>query len=512
MRNLTATRGAVLAGLAVLGTLVWTIQSDGGAGGITAAGTLSGEGGDAMTPVMVKLLHDDSASLEPDTGSYTNVDLDQGIADFVGTAPGTFATDFAVSERPLTSAEAATAAKNRRSFAYVPFAASPVALVTLVPNPSYQGSATISPSQFCQHIPLDLSQLDGIYGVATPPYTNWSDSRLNCTTNPSTQGQAEAFTRWGNLDPTMENYAMMSLLDSTSASQSAFAAGLTAAKAGGQSSTSDPTPTEGWPYNEDAVPGGDQFVLGKILNLDPRTATPSDNAASIALGAIFPVASTWTGAPLGVPWDVPTAAVQNAAGSFVTPSAAAAEAAEADATFTTTTDPTTSNLVTFNASSTDTTAYNNYLMLQSYFVVPTNGLSADKALALAQFIRFAVGSKGQADIASFGAAPATPKMVAADLLVAEELDAEAASAPGATTTTTTATTATGSPSSSATAAASPGGSPTSAAATGNSGSSPTGDTLATTGGDPLPLLGVGVACLVLGVAGRSALRRRRRRA
>ena len=99
----------------------------------------------------------------------------------------------------------------------------------------------------------------------------------------------------------------------------------------------------------------------------------------------------------------------------------------------------------------DAAAYNNYLMLQSYLVVPTNGLSADKALALAQFIRFAVGANGQADIASLGAAPATPKMVTADLAVAQELDAEAASAPTleldgtSTTTTTRATTATTTP-------------------------------------------------------------------
>ena len=142
-------------------------------GAATVAGTVVGEGGDAMTPVMVKLLHDDAAGLNPDFGSYTNVDLDQGIADFVGTAPGTFANDFAVTERPLTSAEAATAKANGRSYAYVPFAATPVALLTLVPNPTYAGSATILPSQFCQHIPLTLDQLDGIYGQASPVYSGW---------------------------------------------------------------------------------------------------------------------------------------------------------------------------------------------------------------------------------------------------------------------------------------------------------------------------------------------------
>ena len=102
-------------------------------------------------------------------------------------------------------------------------------------------------------------------------------------------------------------------------------------------------------------------------------------------------------------------------------------------------------------------AYNNYLMMESYLLVPTNGLPADKALALAQFIRFAVGAKGQADITALGAAPATPAMVTADLAVAQELDAEAASAPATTPTststttsssgTTTATTATGTSSS-----------------------------------------------------------------
>ncbi|MGA2931839.1 MAG: hypothetical protein ABSE98_07100, partial [Acidimicrobiales bacterium] len=164
----------------------WTVPAGAGAGAATPQGTIYGEGGDAMGPVMVKLLHDDASGLDPDIGSYTNVDLDQGIADFVGSAPGTFAADFAVTERPLTTAEASTAASNGRSFAYVPFAASPVALMTLVPNSTYTGSQTITPAQFCQHIPLSLDQLDGIYGTASPPYSTWGDSRLSCTTPPDT--------------------------------------------------------------------------------------------------------------------------------------------------------------------------------------------------------------------------------------------------------------------------------------------------------------------------------------
>ena len=88
--------------------------------------------------------------------------------------------------------------------------------------------------------------------------------------------------------------------------------------------------------------------FGKLIGLDPQTDAPSTQAALIQLGAIMPVADVWTGDPLGVRWNLPTAAVQNAAGDFVVPSADAAKAAEADATLAATTDPTTNNLVTFN--------------------------------------------------------------------------------------------------------------------------------------------------------------------
>jgi len=66
-------------------------------------------------------------------------------------------------------------------------------------------------------------------------------------------------------------------------------------------------------------------------------------------------------------WNIPTAAIQNANGKFVAPSEAAAAAAESDATM----DPAT-NLVTFAANPNDATAYNSYLMVESYLVVPTS--------------------------------------------------------------------------------------------------------------------------------------------
>jgi len=351
--------------------------------------------------------------------------------------------------------------------------------------------------------------LDGIYGSVSPEYSNWADSRLSCTASPSTTADAVPFGRFGNLDPTMENYALMSLLDSTTASQATFGAGLASAQQGGNAATSDPTASEHWPYSGTAVAGGDEATLGRVVGLDSRTAEPSSQASLIALGAIMPIASEWTGDPLGVTWDLPTAAVQNAAEDFVVPSAAAAAAAETDATLASTSDPTTDNLVTFNASTTDAAAYNNYLMMESYLVVPTNGLSADKAQALAQFIRFAVGSKGQADITALGGAPATPQMVTADLAVAQELDAEAASAPATTSSTTTTTTAaTGSSTSATTGGASTSGSSTTASLA-SSGDSTSGGVLADTGDDPGRLLGLGVALLVCGEVARRVLRRRK---
>ena len=97
------------------------------------------------------------------------------------------------------------------------------------------------------------------------------------------------------------------------------------------------------------------------------------------------MSAVWTGSPLGTPWNVPTSNVQNAQGSFVGPTLAAATAAEGGTGITL--DPST-NLVTFHPDPSDAAAYNNYLMVESYLVVPTTGLDAAKAIKLAQFIRF----------------------------------------------------------------------------------------------------------------------------
>ncbi len=179
-------------------------------------------------------------------------------------------------------------------------------------------------------------------------------------------------------------------------------------------------------------------------------------------------------------------------------------------------DPTT-NLVTFAANSNNATAYNNYMMVESYLVVPTSGLTAAKAAKLAQYIRFVVGPEGQSDEETVGSAPPTPAMVAADLKVADQVDAEAttsasvAAAPGgssgasgasgSSSTTTTPTTA---------ATASTAGA---AAPTGSTGNTGSGSGLASTGApsDVVPVFVVGFVMLALGAGGLYRLRRVRRR-
>jgi hypothetical protein len=489
-------------------------------------------------------LNDDSAPLAPLNTSYTNVDLDMGISSFIGSGSGVFDSDFAVSERPLTTAEAATAKTDGRSFAYVPFAATPVAIATLVPTSSYLNNGFIQSSDLCPHIPLTVDQLGDIYGYdASAPYKQWNDSRLpKCSNGDALNGAT--ISVWANLDPTMENFALMSVLDSdttpTTGSKALFDAGISQAiAASGSTCTTSPSvcdvPSENYPLNpQNQVTGGDETFLAKVIGISQTTNAPSTNSTEWQLGATFPISSVWTGAPLGVSFNIPTAAIQNLQGAFVAPSEAAATAAQSDATLAATSDPTTNNLVTFNASATDAAAYNNNLMVEDYLVVPTNGLPANKATALAQLIRFILGTKGQADISKFGSAPATDAMVTAGLKVAKQLNAEAVASSSTTSTTsdpsttstttatseTTTTVASGSTSTSTTVAGAGSGSttPTTDLGGGSSSDSSSSDgssggssgSLAFTGSNIWPLVTLGAAMAITAETLRRRFRRQRK--
>ncbi|MGD0381797.1 MAG: hypothetical protein ABSC30_17650 [Acidimicrobiales bacterium] len=518
----TLAAGGVLTGalsLAVLGA------GAGSAAAQTDPTALVGEGGSFLTPVTNLLLNTDTG-LGPLNPQYSDTNLDDAIANFAGSGPGDFDADFVVSERPLTSAEAATATANGRSFAYVPFAATPVALaVFAICSPTDLANNTLTPSTFCNNMPLTPAQVGEIVthgltvaGASVPTVTGWNDASLtqaNLQAIPDPNGIGHA----ADLSPSAENSALMALLDSDTSAKADLDNALNN-PANTPRTTSD-TPDEFWPFPlEHSYPGGDEALLGHELTIESTTDAPSFLNTWGALspnegGAhdAFPLSAVWAGAPEGTPWNVPTAAIENAdttpTPTFVGPTEKAAVAAETGTGITL--DPST-NLVTFNPQPTNADAYNNYLMVESYLVVPTSGLASAQATKLAQFIRYVLGPTGQSDIAVLGAAPATAAEVTAGLKVASELDAEATStaSSGASASSAqsgaTGATATTVPGTSAGASGNTGDPSTDAAS--SDGTSPS--TLASTGADPLPLVLVGSGAIGFAAIGRWRLRRRMR--
>jgi hypothetical protein len=499
-----------LLGICLLSSAV-VLAAAGPAGGDTDPTALVGEGGSFLTPVTDILLKADPG-LAPLNPSYTDANLDNAISDFAGSAPGSFSADFVVSERPLTSNEASTAKSNGRTFAYVPFAATPVAVATLAPCSPVTGNSTAA---LCNNIPLTTTLVGLLFtynqtnsnvspnqGLANS-LSGWSDPRLSQANGHPipNSGIFQAST----LEPSAENTALMAYLDSDPTSKELVDNALN--NPNGDAATHSDTPSEIWPFQgSHAFVGGDAGLIGKELNLNAETDAPS-TVSSWNLGDVFPLSSVWAGSPLGTPWNLAMAALQNAAGKFVSPTETAAASAEGDASM----DPAT-NLVTFAANPNNETAYNNYMMVESYLVVPTSGLTAAKAQKLAQYIRFVVGPVAQSDEVTLGSAPPTPTMVAADLKVATELDAEStANATSVSTSTTTTTAAAGSAAASSTPATSSSGvalTGDSGGAIGNSGSPQLAST--GTGNETVPLFGAGGVLVVLGVFGRRRLRAVRR--
>jgi hypothetical protein len=142
----------------------------------------------------------------------------------------------------------------------------------------------------------------------------------------------------------------------------------------------------------------------------------------------------------------------------------------------------------------------------SYMVVPTSGLSAAKATALAGFIKFVLGATGQTEVESMGAAGVTPDMVAAGLKVADEVAAQAITTTTATTTTTKG--GTGSATTTTTSTSVRTASSQQSSGSGDAAASNAGPSLALTGGVPWPVA-VGAGTLVLlGIGVRRGVRSR----
>ena len=163
---------------------------------------VTGEGGDAIGPIMVKLLHDDTAGLAPDFGSYTNVDLDQGIADFVGIGARHVRQRFRSDRAPADRGRDGHRQRQRpfvrlRAVRCQPGCADDPGR----PTPPTRGSTIdrLRPSS------ASTSRSPSTSWTAStgphPPYSGWGDSRLSCTPSPTTPARPIAFVRSGQSRP-----------------------------------------------------------------------------------------------------------------------------------------------------------------------------------------------------------------------------------------------------------------------------------------------------------------------
>lgn len=451
----------------------------------TSPATLLFEGGSFAEPIMNQLLIDDTTGLGSVTTTYFDVNVDVGRQDFSSAQ-----ADVAVTELPLTSTEATAAAAAHRGFAYVPIAASGVALsYALICN-------QFAADPFCTNLQLTALQVAKMYTGGTTGL--WSDPQLATVsggTAPVNPTNNTAVYPGVAIDPSGSNLALEQYVDGDAAAKPVWEAWLA------QNHVTSTTPTDTWPSNN-GLAGGDLGLANTMVPIDPNGDVPYPNydgtGSSIDVG---PLPVDW----LGPPRNIPSFALQNAKGDFVLPTKAAETAALGDATM----DPAT-NLVSFPASGgTDAAAYP--LMVMSYLLVPTTGLDQAQATALAQFIRFTLSSSGQTDITDLGAIPPTPAMIQVGETVANQVAAEA-NPPNTTTTTTTASGGT-----TTTVPGATGGSGSSGAlAVGDTSGSPTGNTgqgsgggLAFTGTNVIPLVGLGGFLAVGGFLVRRRLLRAR---
>jgi len=452
---------------------------------------LVAEGESWPGPMVSKLQSDGESAISPLNPAYltpgVSSSTSQGGEDGARQDFAAGLTDYAVTEAPLSSAEATTATQNGIAPGYVPYAAGAIAI----------GIAVKTSQGFVQSLHLTVPTLCKIF---TGGITAWNDPEILAENPGSTIGQAQtpSITRVVRRDSSSTTGALINLFLSDPTARSCWNGYAT-----NRGAPAD-TAIDEWPADNSAnvrgLTGGSQLVMDTLLALDPTTQKPI--AGTPLEDYIGYVAPAWISQFSGPP----VAAIQNKFGAFVLPTQTAVAAAVQDGgTFSSTT-----NIVALDPSRM-TAAADYPLVLVSYLLVPLTGLPATKAAPLAAFVRFVLGATGQADVASTGYDPAPSAWITAGGTLASSIVA--------TTTTTTSTSSTSSSTSSST-TSSTAVSTTSSAATGGSvqaastggSSGVTGDpaaSLAQTGAAPLLTLIAGVFLIVFGqVSGRTTRRGR----
>ena len=408
--------------LVVVAGLAWGPAAPSGAA--TDATQLVG-GGESWPEYTVRQLENDAAQAGA-LGALAPVYIAGRGEDAARADLAAGASDFAVSSVPLTTDELAAAGQSGIQPAYVPFASGAVGIVAAVQADRQHGGGLI------QNIKLTIPTLAKIF---THHINYWNDPEI-LAENPDVPDPAH-----------VEVPAILTAVrrDSSSTSSALVAAFLTDPEARsvwaeyvqGLGQAPDATPDR-WPAdpngNVTGVTSGSRGMINALLNLDPVSGQPIPGTPAHAIGYVAPEFAQQFGAPL--------AAIQNRATppTFVLPTDAGAVdgALAAGAAF----DPAT-GLSTIDYSK--ITAAGAYpIPLASYLVVPVRGAAPAKAQALASFIRFVLGTAGQADVASTGMTGVSAEAIAAGLKVAHTLDAAATppttvTTQGQATTTTTTT-------------------------------------------------------------------------
>lgn len=378
--------------------------------------TLAGEGGTFASPIVDQLELDATAPGASTVPTYSELaGVDAARDDFVaGTA------DFAVSEYPLTSQQAATAERNGRSFAYIPFAAQAVTLgfvLLRTQDTTFQPGTLYPTVQLTVPTLADIFTLNGI--------SQWLDPQITAENGGqqiSTSGETNISLIFSAESSAATSSLIQLFLDDTTAR-------VTWDHYATLEKKLPDTAYESW-VADNGVQGADRGLAETFHPLDTVTGLPNSNPQYMGQGDIGPIPMDWVVSP----WNIPTVSIQNAAGAYVAPTPTSMSAALADASM----DPT-SKLVAFTPTPHDPLAYS--LPAMSYLIVPTTGLDAAKATALAGLIRFALSDRGQADVAKLGGVALPASIRSAGLAVAGVV-ADEASPPPTTTTPPTAAPAT----------------------------------------------------------------------
>jgi phosphate transport system substrate-binding protein len=430
-------------------------------------------GGESWEQILMSKLQDDGQSaispFVPEYDGIGSVPARKAVID--GTA------DYAVSEVPPTADEQAQATAKGRTLAVVPYVAGGMAFPFRIVLASGDDLGSLQ---------LTVPTLAKLF---TSKISDWRDAQIAADNGSALIPATNNFEIVVRRDSNSSTAALISLFLSDPAASATW--NTYAARFGVPAGTLLESFVDTDDQHLPTITGGCADVVRKVAGLDPVTRQPDPSLRPEDLGYC---STTWTA---GVP-TLHNVAVKNPAGQFVLPTSASIAKQFAGATI----DPAT-NVVKLPYGVTDPEAYPAPVV--SYLVVPVTGLVADKAKALASFIRFVLtDAKAKQDAVDLGFAPANPDWVTAGLKVATQLEQ-----PASTTTSTTTTTA------AATARQTPLASPASSGSASNGSSGTSGDvataSLPNTGWRPRwPLVVSGLGLLTVGEAVRHRAGRQRR--